>query len=304
MTAQTSQTRKLVADAPSPRLDRFLAVRCPDLTRSFLQKLIEKGCVLLNGKVSKGSQRVKRGDTILLTIPPPEAVSIEPEAMPLTVVYEDRDLLVVDKPPGLPVHPGPGHPRHTLVNALLAHCPDLTGIGGELRPGIVHRLDKDTSGLMVVAKNAKAHLLLSQQLKERAVTKTYTALVKGHLRPSKGKVDAPIARDPRNRKRMSVVAGGREAITEYEVVKYLGDYSLVELHPKTGRTHQLRVHMAHLGYPIVGDSLYGGRVSFLHRQFLHASALTFRLPPNGAVRRFTSSLPQDLAEVLKVLTTT
>ncbi len=301
MAAATSQTRNLAVDTPAPRLDRFLAARCPDLTRSFLQKLIEKGCVLLNEEKSKGSQRLKPGDVVHLTIPPPEVVSVEPEAIPLTVVYEDRDLLVVDKPPGLPVHPGPGHPRHTLVNALLAHCPDLAGIGGELRPGIVHRLDKDTSGLMVVAKNARAHLHLSQQIKERAVTKKYIALVKGHLRPPKGRVQAPIARDPRNRKRMAVVPGGRSAVTEYEVKEYLGDYSLVELSPETGRTHQLRVHMAHLGYPIVGDSLYGGKVPFLHRQFLHASALAFRLPSTGALRQFTSNLPEDLAKVITEL---
>ena len=301
MEAKTSATYRLTVDAPAPRLDRFLVEHFPTLSRSFLQKLIEGGLVLINGGASKGSQRLKAGDSILLAVPPPEKVAIEREPIPLAVVYEDQDLLVVDKPPDLPVHPGPGHSTHTLVNALLAYCADLKGIGGELRPGIVHRLDKDTSGLIVVAKSDQSLNYLSKQLKERAMKKKYIALVKGHLQPGVGRVDAPIARDPRNRKRMAIVAGGRQAVTNYGATEYLGDYTLVELSPETGRTHQLRVHMAYLGHPIAGDPIYGRGPAIVRRQFLHASSLAFRLPSSGVYSEFHSELPLDLAEVIRRL---
>jgi 23S rRNA pseudouridine1911/1915/1917 synthase len=216
-------------------------------------------------------------------------------------VYQDDELLVLDKPAGLTVHPAPGHPSGTLVNALLAICPDLRGIGDRVRPGIVHRLDKDTSGLMVVAKSHRAHLSLSRQIKERKVKKGYLALVSGELKPREGVIDAPIARNPRDRKRMAVVAGGREARTRYKVLRSNGEYSLVEAFPETGRTHQVRVHFASLGHPLVGDHVYGKRSAFLGRQFLHAHLLGFSHPDTGEWREFTSPLPPDLQLALDMV---
>jgi 23S rRNA pseudouridine1911/1915/1917 synthase len=213
------------------------------------------------------------------------------------MVYEDNDLLVVDKPAGLTVYPAPGHPVNTLVNALISRLPELPG--SSLRPGIVHRLDKDTSGLIVVAKNSQAQQNLINQFKTRSVKKTYMVLVKGHLEPEHGIIEAAIGRDPRNRKRMAVVAGGREARTQYTVVKYIGDYTLLEVKPETGRTHQIRVHLSAIGFPVVGDKVYGVKSPYLSRQFLHASRLGFRLPSTGEYVEFTSDLPPDLAQALK-----
>jgi len=206
---------------------------------------------------------------------------------------------VIDKPAGLAVHPAPGHPGHTLVNAVLFHFPHLADIGDSLRPGIVHRLDKDTSGLMLVAKNRIAQANLINQFKARSVSKAYLALVKGHLTPERGVIEAEIGRDPRNRKRMAVVSGGREARTEYQVVQYTGDYTLLEIRPETGRTHQIRVHLVAIGYPVVGDSVYGVKSPHLSRQFLHACRLGFKLPSIGEYAEFTSQLPPDLQQALR-----
>ena len=236
-----------------------------------------------------------------MTVPPPRPVSVEPEPIPLKLVYSDAHLLVVDKPAGLTVHPAPGHPSGTLVNALLALCPDLKGVGGELRPGIVHRLDKDTSGLMVVAKTSEAHLALSRQIKERRVRKGYLALVTGKLQPAEGIIDAPVGRDTRNRKRMAIVGSGREARTRYRVLRSSESYSLVEAFPETGRTHQIRVHLASLGHPLVGDHVYGKRSALVGRQFLHAHILGFRHPATGGWKEFTSPLPADLEEALSMV---
>jgi len=219
----------------------------------------------------------------------------------LNVIFEDRDLIVVDKPAGLTVHPAPGHPDKTLVNAILALCPDLEGIGNAVRPGIVHRLDKDTSGLIVVAKNEKAHTCLAGQFKERRVVKSYKALVHGRLEPPEAVVDAPIGRHPVHRKRMAVVTTGRAAITRYRVVLYLPGYSLVEVSPSTGRTHQIRVHLAALGHPLAGDSTYGKRHPRLDRHFLHAHYLEFRLPSTGESMELSSVLPGDLQGFLDEL---
>ena len=305
-----AESRSIVVAEDGPRLDRYLADQWPDLTRSRLQRLIADGSVVVNDAPAKASCQVRGGDRVTVLIPAPSPLSVSAEDIPLRVIYEDQDLLVIDKPAGLVVHPAPGHPSGTLVNALLAHCPDLAGIGGVERPGIVHRLDKDTSGLMVVAKNERAHQSLTSQIKERTVTKRYLALVHGELRPIQGTIDAPIGRDPRNRQRMGVVAGGRAASSDYTTLQRLGPYSLVEVQIHTGRTHQIRVHLAHVGHPVVGDPVYGRKgkqgevrtgVRSLGRQFLHAAVLGFQLPSTGEYREFRCELPEDLRAVLEGL---
>ena len=284
------------------RLDMFLARHVGlGLTRSQVARLVNEGHILLNGAVPKASRRLRSGDCISVTVPPPRPVDLVPEEIPLDIVYQDGELLVVDKPAGLTVHPAPGHPSHTLVNALLAFCPDLKGIGGELRPGIVHRLDKDTSGLMVVAKSAAAHLGLTNQIKERTLHKGYLALPGGKVEPPEGIIEAPIGRDPRNRKRMAVVQGGRNARTAYMVRQYYSKYSFVEVFPETGRTHQIRVHFASMGHPLAGDAVYGGRSCLLGRQFLHAHLLGFRHPTTDEYLEFSSPLPGDLGAVIEAL---
>lgn len=296
-----NEVRGFTVTSPGERLDLLLVELCPDLSRSQLQRLIQKGYVTVNGLPVKSAWKPQPGQVISLTIPPPEPMEIVPQEMPLNIVYENADLVVVDKPPGLTVHPSPGHPHSTLVNALLAHCTELQGIGGTLRPGIVHRLDKDTSGLIVAAKSQKAHIALSRQLKERSVTKAYLTLVRGSLRPPNGTIDAPISRDPRNRKRMAVVAGGREAKTAYQVEEYLEGFTLVRVFPKTGRTHQIRVHFASLRHPLAGDTTYGSKTPGLQRQFLHAYLLGFTLPDTGEYVEFTSDVPADLSDFLQKL---
>ena len=292
---------ELTASRGGERLDIFLAQEAGELTRSQIKRLIEDGMVLVNGQPGRPSQRVRAGDHVSLTVPPPRPIALEPEEIPLSVVYQDDHLLVIDKPAGLTVHPAPGHPSGTLVNALLAMVPDLKGIGGAIRPGIVHRLDKETSGLMVVAKTHQAHLKLSRRIKERQVKKGYLALVSGALTPREGVIDAPIGRNPRNRKKMAVVDDGRTARTRYKVLRSNKQYSLVEVILETGRTHQIRVHFASLGHPLVGDRVYGKRSPFLDRQFLHAHLLGFAHPGTGAWREFTSPLPADLQAVLDVI---
>jgi 23S rRNA pseudouridine1911/1915/1917 synthase len=299
----TAFQQEFIAHQTSLRLDQFLASQQTGLTRSRLQALIAEGFVRLNGRLAKSSQRVRPGDTVSLVVPPPRKLDLVPQSMPVDVVYQDAELIVIDKPAGLSVHPGPGHPDGTLVNALLALCPDLEGIGGTLRPGIVHRLDKDTSGLMVVTKTEPAHQNLSAQFKAHTVTKGYLALATGLVGPSPGQIDAPIARDPHHRKKMAVVAGGRAARTRYRVVDRLDQYSLLELYPETGRTHQIRVHLAFLGHPLLGDSVYGKRSPLLGRHFLHAHHLGFQHPTIGGPREFRSGLPEELEEVMKALGT-
>ena len=280
------------------RLDLFLVERGLSPSRSHLQRLVREGRVTVNGQAAKASAPLKPGDLVRAEIPRPEAPVLEAEAMPLRVIYEDLDLAVIDKPPGIAVHPGAGLRKGTLANALVARWPELAHTGNALRPGIVHRLDKDTSGLMVVAKNEASYLALSRQFREREMHKEYLALARGELKPSRGKIEAPIGRDPRNRKRMAILEGGRSATTEYRVLEHLGGCTLVLVTPLTGRTHQVRVHMAAIGHPLIGDPLYGGRSPHLGRQFLHASKLGFRLPLGGEFKEFTSPLPQELEEVL------
>ena len=287
----------------SERLDRHVVLQHPQLSRSQVQRLLRQGFITVNGLVQRAAYKVQAGDQVSVRIPPPAPSRVEAESIPLHIVYEDDDLLVVDKTAGMVVHPGPGHSRGTLVAAVLAHCPDLAGVGGELRPGIVHRLDKDTSGLILVAKNDASHRYLQSQFKEREVQKGYLALVAAHLPTMQGRIEAPIGRDPRHRQRMAVVTNGREAVTEYRVLTVYAGYTLVEVAPKTGRTHQIRVHFAWLGHPLAGDRVYGRRPSSeLHsRHFLHAHRLRFRLPSNQCHIEFESPLPPDLQEVLSLL---
>ncbi len=294
------------------RLDRALSALFPAHSRSFLARLVEQGRVRLNGiPASKPSHRVEAGQTLEVTFPPPEPTTAESQNLPLTVLHEDADIVVIDKPAGLVVHPAAGHRDQTLVNALLFHVRDLSGVGGELRPGIVHRLDKDTSGVMIIAKNDDAHRKLSAAWAIDRVRKEYLALVYGTPAKSSGIVDAPIARDPRNRKRMGVVKGGRSAITEYEVMEQYRYVSLVRCVLRTGRTHQIRVHMKHLGHPIVGDPLYSGPqwrgipdkhaqrvLASLKRQALHAWKIAFDHPRTGERMTFEAPIPEDLKGVI------
>jgi len=306
------KTIELRVSEGGQRLDKYVAQAVPDLSRSQAQKLIEDGLVTVNRGMAKASYGVEIGDLVVVRIPPPETLEVRPESIPLNIVYEDEDIIVVNKPAGMVVHPAYGHRTGTLVNALLAHCPTLAGAEDASRPGVVHRLDKDTSGLIIVAKNDSAWQCIQRQFKRREVKKVYVALLEGRLEPVQGVIEAPIGRDKKRRKRMAVVEGGREARTEYRVVEYLGreggkashPYTLVEAEPKTGRTHQVRVHFASIGHPLAGDPVYGfrqQRLSSLRRQFLHAQALRFRLPGTNEYVELTAELPEDLTGVLEEL---
>ena len=296
--------KRLTVDAAHDRarLDVFLAARVPALSRARIRALIADGRIRVEGTVRKPAARVRRGQEVTVEIPPPEAPAPAAEGIPLDVVYEDADLLIVNKAPGLPVHPGPGHPAGTLVNALLSHVPDLAGVGGVLRPGIVHRLDKDTSGLLVVAKHDRSLHALQAALKARVLTRTYLAIVHGHP-PQEGTIDAPIARHPKDRRRMAVVAGGRTAVTRYRVRRTFRAASLVEITLLTGRTHQIRVHFAHIGHPVVGDPVYGRRRETwgMPRQALHAARLAFAHPRSREPIEVEAPLPPDMARTLEVL---
>ncbi|HEX2325662.1 MAG TPA: RluA family pseudouridine synthase [Chloroflexota bacterium] len=297
-------------DEAGGRLDRFLAGRLPALSRTRLQALTHSGRVLVNGRPGRASQRLASGDRIEVALPqeaPSGTVAPAPEAIPLHVLYEDDDLLVVDKAAGIVVHPAPGHASGTLVNALLAHTPQLSRMGGEQRPGIVHRLDRDTSGLMVVAKHDQAQRLLARQLRQREMDKRYLALVDGAPGSESGTVEAPLGRHPQRSRPMAIVPegeGGRPSLTHFAVLRRYARHTLLECRPVTGRTHQIRVHLAAIGAPVVGDRVYGRRPPSLDldRHFLHAARLTFRLP-DGARRTFEAPLPVDLAETLRSLET-
>ena len=285
------------------RLDKVAAVLAPDLSRSLLQQLIKSGDLRVNGQSAKSNYRVAVGDMIELTIPPTADAGIEPEAIPLNIVYEDADGIIVDKARGLVVHPAAGHASGTLVNALLHHCVDLSGINGERRPGIVHRIDKDTSGLIVSAKNDRAHVSLSEQLKEHTVTRKYIAVVHGEIPHDQGTIDAPIGRDPHDRKRFAVQAAtGKRAVTHFRVLDRLSGYSLIELKLETGRTHQIRVHMLFIGHPLVGDPVYGRtKGATMDGQALHAAVLGFDHPSTGERIEFESPLPADIEQLLHVI---
>ncbi len=282
------------------RLDLYLLQKIPaKISRSFLQKAIKEGKITVNGKPQKPSYRVKVKDVIFVPDPEPATIlSIEPEPIDLEILYEDHDLIVINKPAGMIVHPIPSHTSGTLVNALLYHCKDLQGIGGELRPGIVHRLDKDTSGVMVVAKNDLSHRNLSQQFKDRKVSKVYLALVRGRISDPQGEIKVSLARHPVFRTKMSVNDTGRAAITFYKVLRYFDDTaSLVAAYPKTGRTHQIRVHMKYIGHPILGDKLYGNSLG-APRQMLHAAKLEFYHPRTDKWLSFIAPLPDDFKDLI------
>ena len=283
------------------RLDQFLAKQLPEYSRSRLQQLIRSGFVRLNKQTTRPRQIVRGGDKIHLIEPPLEKIEMRPEPIPLDVLFEDDDLIIINKPTDLTVHPGAGQREHTLVNALLSHCTTLSGIGGKERPGIVHRLDKETSGCLVVAKNDIAHRELSKQFAARTVEKIYLALVAGKLRKPTGVIEENIGRHPVQRKRMSVSSKrGRAAKTEYRVIRSSYQASLVECRLHSGRTHQIRVHLHHLGHPVLGDKIYAPRFAKnFHRQMLHAWKLGFRHPCTGEWRSFEASLPADFNEAIR-----
>ena len=289
-------------ESKNQRLDAFLASSLDGLTRSQATRLIESGEVAVNGRAVSKSYKLAGGEDIAVTLPEPEPVEAVPQDIPLDVVYEDADVIVVNKPSGMVVHPAPGHPDGTLVNALLYHCAGtLSGIGGALRPGIVHRIDRDTSGLIIAAKNDAAHQYLSAQLADHTLARTYECIVVGALREDRGTVDAPIARHPTDRKRMAVVAGGREAVTHWEVIARYPGYTHVRCRLETGRTHQIRVHMAYIGHPILGDTVYGAKkeIPGLTGQCLHAVGLRFLHPRTHEVVELSCPLPDEFTRMLQ-----
>ena len=296
---------ELIAEISGERLDAFLARRGENLSRSAAQKLIEEGQVKRNGRPGKKNDKLNPGDTIEYTIPEPKEVDIVPTEMALDIVYEDEDLLVINKPKGLVVHPAAGHQDDTLVNGLLyALGDDLSGINGELRPGIVHRIDKDTSGLLAVAKNDFAHAFLASQLKDHSMARTYEAIVCGSFREDSGTVDAPIGRHPSDRKKMCVTErNSRNAVTHWEVVKRYRGYTHIRCRLETGRTHQIRVHMAHIGHPLLGDTVYGHKKPELGQssQCLHAGALCFRHPRDGRPVMVFAPMPDYFTQVIEKL---
>jgi 23S rRNA pseudouridine1911/1915/1917 synthase len=296
----------VTAEESGQRLDAFLSAQVEELTRSAVQKLMEEGRVTnAKGSAVKKNEKTTAGTSYTLTLPDPEPVDILPQDIPLDVVYEDEDVIVVNKPVGLVVHPAPGHPDGTLVNALLYHCGDsLSGINGELRPGIVHRIDRDTSGLIIAAKNDKAHLALAEQLKDHSLARTYEAVVIGNLKEDQGTVNAPIGRHPVDRKRMCVnERNGRPAVTHWEVIARYPGYTHVRCRLETGRTHQIRVHMASIGHPLLGDVVYGSKKPYpgLAGQCLHARELTFVHPTTGQPVTVSCPLPEWFEKILRKL---
>lgn len=294
------------AEDSGERIDKFITESLEeDVSRTQIQQWIKEGHLTVNGGQVKPNYKLAEGDRMQLTIPEPEALDLAPEAIPLNVVYEDSDVIVVNKPRGLVVHPAPGHYSGTLVNALLYHCHDLSGINGVMRPGIVHRIDKDTSGLLMAAKNDLAHVSLAAQLKEHSVNRKYIAVVHGNVAHEHGTIDAPIGRDPKDRKLYTVTeSNSKQAVTHFVVLERFGDYTLMELKLETGRTHQIRVHMKFIGHPLVGDPAYGpsrSRDIAMEGQALHAAVLGFVHPRTGEHLQFEAELPEDMTKLLHVL---
>ncbi|MBQ8546437.1 MAG: RluA family pseudouridine synthase [Clostridia bacterium] len=291
------------------RLDVYVA-EALGITRSSAQILIDEGCVTVNSKAEAKNYRLRENDEVVIDEPEPKELEVEPENIPLNIVYEDEDIIVINKPSGMVVHPANGNESGTLVNALLYHCKDsLSGINGVIRPGIVHRIDKDTSGLLVVAKNDEAHVFLSSLLKEHGIKRVYHAIVTGHFKENSGTINAPIARHPIDRKKMAVVKGGKEAITHYEVIAEYPSFTYTKMVLETGRTHQIRVHMSHIGHPIIGDTVYGGgktpfekaNASLLDGQILHAKVLSFPHPRTKEVVTFECELPDNFKKLIEKL---
>jgi len=308
-----SAEERLFSVSKSQRLDKAVAANVrPQLSRTAAQRLIELGEITVDGARQDSSYMLKPGEVVRVTLPPPEPKAPQPENIPLDILYEDSDVIAINKPAGMVVHPGVGNKRGTLVSAVLHLVPEMEGVGDEERPGVVHRLDKETSGVVLVAKTEAALRVLQLQFKSRTINKTYLAVCVGDVFPQRGVIDKPIARDPAHRQRMAVLPGGKESITEYmvsDVFKRVGEgaYSLVRAHPRTGRTHQLRVHFASIGFPIVGDGLYGATKHdalskrLAPRHLLHASELRFRLPSTDAEMRLTAPMPADFTSVLAEL---
>lgn len=292
---------RIEASVVGQRLDKAVA-ELTDLSRSLANEQIKDGRILINGQAKKAKYAVKEGDVISYELPEPEVVEYVPEDIPLEIVYQDEDVAVVNKPQGMVVHPSAGHTSGTLVNALMYHIQDLSGINGVLRPGIVHRIDKDTSGLLMIAKNDQAHVALADELKDKKSLRKYWAIVHGNLPNDRGVIEAPIGRSEKDRKKQAVTAKGKPALTRFQVLERFGDYSLVELQLETGRTHQIRVHMAYIGHPVAGDEVYGPRKTLKgHGQFLHARTLGFTHPRTGEVLEFTAEAPAIFQETLAKL---
>ena len=291
--------------AAGQRIDKYLSEQLADLSRSYLQKIIKDGNVLVNGEPKKSSYRLEDGDEVTADLPELKSPDIEPENIPLDILYEDEDILIVNKPKGMVVHPSPGHPDHTLVNAILYHCGEhLSGINGVIRPGIVHRIDMNTTGSLLICKNDHAHQILAEQLKEHSITRRYHAIVHGSLKADTGTVNASIGRHPTDRKKMSTKAlNGRHAVTHYRVLERLGNYTYIECELETGRTHQIRVHMASIGHPILGDDVYGpAKCPFhLEGQTLHAKILGITHPATGEYMEFDAPLPEYFMKLLSTL---
>ncbi|MBQ4339747.1 MAG: RluA family pseudouridine synthase [Firmicutes bacterium] len=287
------------------RMDAYLAsVTDNSLSRTYIQKLMEQGQISVNGVPEKLKKyKIKNGDVLEILIPEPENLDVEAEDIPLDIVYEDEDLAVINKPKGMVVHPAPGNEKGTMVNALLYHCKDLSSIGGVIRPGIVHRIDKDTSGLIMIAKNDNAHISLAEQLKVHSITRVYNAVVFDNIKEDEGTVDAPLGRNPNNRFKMAVVSDGKRAVTHYKVLERFGAYTFIEARLETGRTHQIRVHMAYKKHPLVGDAVYGPakKVMGAESQMLHAKVLGFKHPRTGEYMEFSSELPEEFLRVLEKL---
>ena len=292
----------IVIEEPSDagiRIDKFLASAIPDKSRSHYQKAIDNGLVLVNGKTVKSKYQTRLGDEIVISIEPVKEIDILPEDIPIDILYEDNDVIVVNKPKGMVVHPAPGHYSGTLVNALMFHCKDsLSGINGEIRPGIVHRIDMNTTGSLLVCKNDKAHNDIAAQIKVHSVNRIYKGIVIGNFKEEEGTVEAPIGRNPKDRKKMAVVPNGREAVTHFTVLEQFKGYSYVQFKLETGRTHQIRVHMAHIGHPLLGDDVYGKPVKNLEGQTLHAQTLGFKQPTTGEYVEVNAPLPSYFEELL------
>lgn len=299
-------SKKLIVDCENVkrRLDVYLVQNLNNLSRSYIQKLINEGYIKVNNRTEKPNYKLKLGDKIKIEFPQPKELSVKPENIKLDVLYEDDEVIVINKPKGMVVHPAPGNYTSTMVNALLAHCENLSGINGMIRPGIVHRLDKDTSGVIMAAKTDKAHKDLARQIKERTVKRRYVALVHGIIKEDKGCIDAPIGRHPVNRKKMAVThKNSKRAVTHFKVVERFDDYTLIEASLETGRTHQIRVHMAYIGHPLVGDTVYGLKRNNLgfKGQALHAKSLGFKHPKTGQYLEFTAPIPVDFKNVIEKL---
>lgn len=292
----------LTVPTDAERIDKYLVDKLENMSRSKIQLLIDEHHILVNNEPTKANYKVQSQDQIQISIPEPEPINVIPEDIPLEIIYEDEDIVVINKPQGMVVHPAAGHTHGTLVNALLYHIKDLSGINGKIRPGIVHRLDKDTSGILVVAKNDEAHVKLSEQLQDRSMQRKYWAIVHGVLPHNHGTIDAPIGRDPKNRQQFTVITGGKESISHFRVLKRFKDYSLLEVSLETGRTHQIRVHLKYINFPIAGDEVYGPKKTLKgNGQFLHAHTVEFLHPRTNERMHFEAEVPPTFEEALEQL---